>query len=196
MEGEGPVDGDPPRFLVLGGSDPVAVDAAATTLMDVEPRETGYLWQCARRSGPLRGKEVAGGGRSLGVAGRPCRPRSAYAEARGTGGNSTGREDMNLLEQFGDPRINRRAEVDPLLREVLEKALAEIQGLLVAHGRPFRLRVLLTREGEYLLRMEVAYADRAERDRIWDEAAQALERARAGRPVHILCGIARLNPEG
>ncbi|MBC7318679.1 hypothetical protein H5T57_05500 [Candidatus Bipolaricaulota bacterium] len=102
---------------------------------------------------------------------------------------------MGLLEEFGDFRINRRAEVDPLLREVLEQALSEIHEILVAHGRPFRLRALLTREGEYLLRMEVAYQDREERDRLWDEAAQALERARAGRPVHILCGIARLNPE-
>ncbi|MBC7222405.1 hypothetical protein H5T56_05445 [Candidatus Bipolaricaulota bacterium] len=102
---------------------------------------------------------------------------------------------MGMLEQLGDFRINRRAEVDPLLREVLEQALVEIHGLLVAHGRPFRLRALLTKDGEYLLRMEVAYEDREERDRLWDEAAQALERARAGRPVHILCGIARLTPE-
>ncbi len=102
---------------------------------------------------------------------------------------------MNVLEQFGEPRINRRAEVDPLLREVLERALSEIHEILVAHGRPFRLRALLTRDGEYLLRLEVAYRDREERDRLWDEAAQALERARAGRPVHILCGIARLNLE-
>lgn len=102
---------------------------------------------------------------------------------------------MSWLEEFGDPRINRRAEVDPLLREVLEQALAEIHNILMAHGRPFRLRAILTRDGEYLLRMEVAYQDREERDRLWDEAAQALERARAGRPVHILCGIARLNPE-
>ncbi len=103
---------------------------------------------------------------------------------------------MNLLREFGDARINRRAEADPLLREVLEKALPEIHAILTAHGQPFRLRALLTRDGEYLLRMEVAYQDREERDRLWDEAAQALERARAGRPVHILCGIARLNPEG
>lgn len=103
---------------------------------------------------------------------------------------------MGFLEEFGDPRINRRAEVDPLLREVLERALSEIHRILTAHGRPFRLRAVLTRDGEYLLRMEVAYADREERDRIWDEAAQALERARAGRPVHILCGIARLTSEG
>ncbi len=103
---------------------------------------------------------------------------------------------MGMLEEFGDLRINRRAEVDPLLREVLERALAEIHKILVAHGRPFRLRALLTKDGEYLLRMEVAYEDREERDRLWDEAAQALEQARAGRPVHILCGIARLNPEG
>lgn len=103
---------------------------------------------------------------------------------------------MSVLEQFGEPWINRRAEVDPLLREVLERALSEIHAILAAHGRPFKLRALLTRDGEYLLRMEVAYQDREERDRLWDEAAQALERARAGRPVHILCGIARLNPEG
>ncbi len=102
---------------------------------------------------------------------------------------------MNMLEELGDPRINRRAEVDPLLREVLERALSEIHGILTAHGRPFRLRALLTREGEYLLRMEVAYQDREERDQLWDQAAQALERARAGRPIHILCGIARLSPE-
>lgn len=101
-----------------------------------------------------------------------------------------------MLAEFGEPRINRRAEVDPLLRDVLEKALAEIHEILLAHGRPFRLRAMLTKDGEYLLRMEVAYEDREERDRLWDEAAQALERARAGRPVHILCGIARLNPEG
>ncbi|MGQ9700025.1 MAG: hypothetical protein ACUVQS_03035 [Candidatus Bipolaricaulaceae bacterium] len=100
-----------------------------------------------------------------------------------------------MLAELGDVRINRRAEGDPLLREVLEQALSEIHGILQAHGRPFRLRALLTREGEYLLRMEVAYQNREERDRLWDEAAQALERARAGRPIHILCGIARLNPE-
>lgn len=102
---------------------------------------------------------------------------------------------MNVLEEFGDLRINRRAEADPLLREVLEQALCEIHGILTAHGRPFRLRAILTRDEEYLVRMEVAYENREERDRLWDEAAQALERARAGRPVHILCGIARLNPE-
>lgn len=102
---------------------------------------------------------------------------------------------MTMLAELGDFRINRRAEADPLLREVLEQALSEIHGILRAHGRPFRLRALLTREGEYLLRMEVAYRDREERDQLWDEAAQALERARAGRPVHILCGIARLHPE-
>ncbi len=102
---------------------------------------------------------------------------------------------MSMLEELGDFRIRRRAEVDPLLREVLERALSEIHTILLAHGRPFRLRAILTREGEYLLRMEVAYEDREERDRLWDEAAQALERARAGRPVHILCGIARLSPE-
>lgn len=113
----------------------------------------------------------------------------------GTFGDSAFGETMSWVEKFGDPKINRRAEVDPLLREVLEKALAEIYGLLSAHGRPFRLRAVLTRDGEYLLRMEVAYEDREERDRLWDEAAQALERARAGRPVHILCGIARLNLE-
>lgn len=100
---------------------------------------------------------------------------------------------MSWVEKFGDLRINRRAEVDPLLREVLERALEEIHGILAAHGRPFRLRALLTRDGEYLLRMEVAYENREERDQLWDEAAQALERARADRPVHILCGIARLN---
>lgn len=103
---------------------------------------------------------------------------------------------MSMLEECGDFRIKRRAEVDPILREVLERALAEIHGILSAHGRPFRLRALLTRDGEYLLRMEVAYRDREERDRIWDAAAQALERARAGRPVHILCGIYRWHPEG
>jgi hypothetical protein len=108
-------------------------------------------------------------------------------------GNTFSGQNMRMLEQFGDPRLVRRAEVDPLLREVLEKALAEIYGLLSAHGRPFRLRAVLTRDGEYLLRMEVAYEDREERDHLWDEAAQALERARAGRPVHILCGIARLS---
>ncbi len=111
-------------------------------------------------------------------------------------GNTASGQTMSVLEQFGEPQLNQQAEKDLLLREVLEQALSEIHAILLARGRPFKLRALLTRDGEYLLRMEVAYQDREERDSIWDEAAQALERARAGRPVHILCGIARLNPQG
>ena len=81
---------------------------------------------------------------------------------------------------------------DPLLAQVLGQALSGIQGYLSRLGLPYRLDAQLTRGGEYLIRMRVAYRSQEERDRIWDRAAAILEQARAGRQVHILCGISRL----
>lgn len=96
------------------------------------------------------------------------------------------------LERVGDQRILARAREDPELSAVLETALPEFNRILTDLGRPFRLQAMLTRDGEYLIRVEVAYRNKEERDRIWNLAAQALEKARAGRPVHVLCGISRL----
>ncbi|MCD5407661.1 hypothetical protein LR090_00055 [Candidatus Bipolaricaulota bacterium] len=92
--------------------------------------------------------------------------------------------------------LQRRVEEDPLLAEVLAQALSGIEALLDELGNPYRLEARLTRGGEYLIRMRVAYRSKGERDLIWDRAAEILERARAGREVHILCGISRLAPEG
>ncbi len=103
---------------------------------------------------------------------------------------------MEALARLGDEGIQRHARTNPVLAEVLEQTLREIEALLNASHRAYRLRALLTRDGEYLIRMEVAYQSREERDRLWDQAAAALERVRAGRDVHVLCGIYRLKPEG
>ncbi|MGC9529401.1 MAG: hypothetical protein ACP5G2_02110 [Candidatus Bipolaricaulaceae bacterium] len=105
-----------------------------------------------------------------------------------------GQLPAKAIRQFGDLRIRRRAAQDAVLAEVLGQALREIQALLERSGRPYRLRARVTRWGEYLIRMEVGYGQRAERDSIWDHAAQALEEARRGRDVHILCGIYPLLP--
>ena len=86
----------------------------------------------------------------------------------------------------------KRVVEDPLLAEVLAQALSGIEALLADLGVPYRLEARLTRGGEYLIRMRVAYRSKGERDWIWDRAAEVLERARAGREVHILCGISRL----
>ena len=87
-------------------------------------------------------------------------------------------------------------EADPLLAEVLARALSGIEALLTDLGIPYRLEARLTRSEEYLIRIRVAYRSKGERDRIWDQAAEVLEQARAGRAVHILCGISRLPAEG
>ncbi len=42
----------------------------------------------------------------------------------------------------------------PALAEVLEQTLREIEALLNASHRAYRLWALLTRDGEYLIRME------------------------------------------
>lgn len=96
------------------------------------------------------------------------------------------------LERYGDPKIRARASRDPLLQEVLEAALAEIARLLEESGREHVLEALVTKSGENLIRMRVRYASAVERDRLWDRAAEILERHRAGRAVDILCGISRL----
>jgi hypothetical protein len=98
---------------------------------------------------------------------------------------------MNWIERYGDARIRRRAGGDAALREVLSTALAGIHSLLEGWGRPYRLEAVLTRSGEYMIRIRVQYEDQTERDRIWDQAAGILETARAGREIHILCGIYR-----
>lgn len=92
--------------------------------------------------------------------------------------------------------MRKRVEEDPLLAEVLAQALSGIEALLSGLGVPYRLEARLTRGGEYLIRMRVTYRSKGERDWIWDRAAEVLERARAGREVHILCGISRLSVEG
>ncbi len=96
------------------------------------------------------------------------------------------------LERYGEERIRARAAADPALREVLEGSLAEIERLLQETGRDYVLEALVTKSGENLIRMRVRYASAAERDRLWDRAAEILERHRAGRDVNILCGIYRL----
>ncbi len=101
---------------------------------------------------------------------------------------------MMWLERYGEPRIKARAAMDPALREVLEGALPEIERLLVESGRDFVLEALVTKSGENMIRMRVRYASAKERDTLWDRAAEILERARGGRDVDILCGIARLRP--
>jgi len=103
---------------------------------------------------------------------------------------------LEAITRFGDKEIRRRAEADPALADVLERTLSALEVLLAASQRAYRLRAVLTREGEYLIRMEVAYCSRQERDALWDQAAAALEQVRAGRNVDILCGIYRLRLQG
>lgn len=96
------------------------------------------------------------------------------------------------LERYGEERIRSRAAHDPQLKDVLERALREIERLLRESGRDYTLEALVTRSGENMIRMRVRYTSAVERDRLWDRAAEILERARRGREVNILCGIARL----
>ncbi|HDC92150.1 hypothetical protein J7K76_06105 [Candidatus Bipolaricaulota bacterium] len=96
------------------------------------------------------------------------------------------------LERYGEPRIRARAAADPVLREILEGTLAEIHRLLEECGREYVLEALVTKSGENMIRMRVRYTSAAERDRLWDRAAEILERHRSGRNVNILCGIHRL----
>ncbi|HEC63618.1 MAG TPA: hypothetical protein ENI38_04450 [Candidatus Acetothermia bacterium] len=93
-----------------------------------------------------------------------------------------------------EPRLQALLAQDAGLAQVFAEALPEIEKFLLSTGLRHRLEARLTRGGEYLIRMQVAYRSREERDRIWDRAAQILERARAGRDIHILCGISRLPP--
>jgi|Deesub1362A_J573_1020465.scaffolds.fasta_scaffold00974_3 hypothetical protein len=99
---------------------------------------------------------------------------------------------MTWLERYGDWKIRARAARDPVLREILERALGDIRALLEEWGREYVLEALVTKAGENMIRMRVRYASAKERDTLWDRAAEILERARGGRDVDILCGIARL----
>lgn len=89
MEGDGPVHGTPvPHRFALVGSDPVAVDAAAATLMGFNPREIGYLVHCAALGlGSLEGWEVVGDPLSQAV--RAYRPHATYAQQRRWGLSGT-----------------------------------------------------------------------------------------------------------
>ncbi|MFN3930050.1 MAG: DUF362 domain-containing protein, partial [Thermoflexus sp.] len=89
MEGDGPVHGTavPHRFALLG-SDPVAVDAAAATLMGFNPRDIGYLVHArALGLGELEGWEVVGDPWAWAV--RPYRPHATYAQQRQWGLSGT-----------------------------------------------------------------------------------------------------------
>ena len=59
---------------------------------------------------------------------------------------------MEAITRFGDKEIRRRAEADPALADVLERTLSALEVLLTASQRAYRLRAVLTREGEYLIR--------------------------------------------
>ncbi len=96
------------------------------------------------------------------------------------------------LEIYGERRIRERASRDPSLRAVLEASLEGIYRLLSTWGQPFHLEALVTKSGENMIRMRVAYRTKAERDAIWDRAAEIMEQARGDREVDILCGIYRL----
>jgi hypothetical protein len=96
---------------------------------------------------------------------------------------------MEWLERFGNAQIRTRAEEDPALAGVLNDALARIYYLLEKLGCPYQLAAELTRSSEYMIRMRVEYRNKAERDRIWDRAAQILEEARTNGNANILCGI-------
>ncbi len=95
---------------------------------------------------------------------------------------------------LADEGIRVRAAKNRALAQVLEEALEGIDRLLSRTGLPYRLDARLTRSGEYLIRMQIAYRSRDERDRLWDQAAQILEGARRGQDVHILCGISSFLP--
>ncbi len=99
------------------------------------------------------------------------------------------------LERYGERKIMARAAGDPVLREILERALGDIRGLLEEWGREYALEALVTKAGENMIRMWVRYASAKERDALWDRAAEILERARRGRDVNILCGIGRLRSD-
>ncbi len=85
MEGDGPVGGDPVQHgFVLLGSDPVAVDAAAATLMGFDPEKIGYLVHCARLGlGELRRENWEVVGDPLEEAVRSYRPHRTFAEQLG-----------------------------------------------------------------------------------------------------------------
>lgn len=80
MEGDGPVHGTPvPHRFALVGSDPVAVDAAAATLMGFNPQDIGYIVHCASLGlGSLDQWEVVGAPVSSAV--RRYRPHATYAQ--------------------------------------------------------------------------------------------------------------------
>lgn len=82
MEGNGPVSGDPvPHRFALVGSDPVAIDSAAATLMGFDPHRIGYLVYCARLGlGKLGREEWEVVGDSLESTVCRYRPHSTYAE--------------------------------------------------------------------------------------------------------------------
>jgi len=66
MEGNGPIQGVPRRSGVLVfGSDPVAVDAAAARLMGIEPRRVWYLAQADRFLGNIAEDRIEQRGESL-----------------------------------------------------------------------------------------------------------------------------------
>lgn len=84
MEGAGPVDGDPVAHgFALVGSDPVAVDGLAATLMGFTPAEIGYFFHCARLGlGRLYPAEWEVVGSGLERAVRRYRPHPNYDQQR------------------------------------------------------------------------------------------------------------------
>jgi len=100
----------------------------------------------------------------------------------------------NWSDLLANEGIRIQVAQNRALAQVLAEALEGIDRLLASTGLPYRLDARLTRGGEYLIRMQIAYRSRDERDRLWDQAARILERARRGQDVHILCGICSLLP--
>jgi uncharacterized protein (DUF362 family) len=59
MEGNGPIQGEPvPSGVLVFGEDPVAVDATAARLMDIDPHKVSYLEEAGRFLGNLETERI------------------------------------------------------------------------------------------------------------------------------------------
>ncbi len=80
------------------------------------------------------------------------------------------------------------------LGKALDESLRKIYLVLEESGREYELTCSLTNSKENLIKLEVKYEDKRDRDRIWDKAAEIISEAieEVDQPVNILCGIYRL----
>lgn len=104
-------------------------------------------------------------------------------------------EDKKLkwIKRFGGEKILSKATRDEKLKAALNTSLEKIYQLLEEIGKEYDLTCSLTDSKENLIKIEVKYEDRKDRDKIWDRAAKIIsETIEPDRKVNILCGIYRL----